>query len=101
VAATSADPLELLVEQRLVRVERALGEPDAAAERERPQGRHGEAGDRGDQPFLTPLLLPGVEILREVPLERAADGLAVGADLAQGRLDLLRQELRGQVLVLA
>src|SRR5262249_49157578 len=95
------DLRQLLVERRLVRVEHPLRQLPSAAQRDRPQARHGEGGQRVDDPFLAPLLLALVEVLREVALERPADLPPVGAHRLQRLLDLLGKQLRRELLLLA
>src|SRR4051812_40764788 len=83
-----------------MRVEHPLRDLAAALDRDRPQRRQRDRGERRRHAFLLAGLRALVEIFREIALERAADLRAVAADLAQRLLDVLRQELRRQLLVL-
>src|SRR4029079_6179579 len=69
--------------------------------RQRPQRGDRQPGDPGHDPFPRPLLLAVVEVLREVALERAADLPAVGAHALERLLDVLRQQLGRELLLLA
>src|SRR5215211_7494525 len=96
-----AQLLELLLERWRVGVEHpfreVLADPDGA----RSQDRRRQSDASREQPFLLALLRPILEVLREFLLERAADLLAVAAELPERLLDLLRQELGRQLLLLA
>src|SRR6266576_537260 len=96
-----ADLLELLLERRPVRIERSLGEGLAGPQRDRPEDARRERHAGGEDALLLPLLGPRVEVAGELPLERAADLPPVSPELAEGLLDLFRQELGRQFLLLA
>src|SRR6266550_604302 len=98
---TRADLLELLIEGRQVRIERSLGECLARPQRDRPQDACREGPARGEDALFPPLLGPRVEVAGELPLEGAAELPPVSPELAEGLLDLLRQKLGRQFLLLA
>ena len=95
-----ADPVELLLEGRPVGVQCPFREVLPDPHRGRAEGRRGEASRGRHDPLLLSLLRPGVEIRGKLALERAADLLAIRAELAQRLLDLGRQELRRKLLLL-
>src|SRR6185436_3085357 len=96
-----ADALQLLLERRSVRVEHPLRDLAAAADRDRPQGPERQRRDARDDAFLLARFGAIVEVAGKLPLERSADRFAVRPELPQRLLDLLRQELRRQLLLLA
>src|SRR4029078_6021626 len=91
----------LLMEVWSVRVEHPLRDLAAAADRDRPQGPERQRRDARDDALLLARLGAIVEVAGKLPLERSADRLAVRPELPERLLDLLRQELRRQLLLLA
>src|SRR5215210_7056240 len=103
VRATPSSPqlLELFLERRRVGVEHPFGEVLADTDRARPDDRRRQGDARREEPFFLALLRSILEVLRELLFEGAADLLAVAAEFPERLLDLLRQQLRRQLVLFA